>query len=300
MCTGSARGFIVVGVDDRVESLNAAKYAIEHARVFGLCVRLVHAYGSAVGYGQYGALNLGRVERTAHALIGTVLAQLEVPDGVCVERVVDNGSAVDALTTAGGDARFVVIGRRDKYGAPQLLRRHVASRLSARAPVPVLTVPASWQFQERSDRPVIIGLDAVTPSRRPLAFAFSHADQIGAPLRVVHAVPDGRGTSDDHAAISQALTRLRARYPDVAVDVQIARGDAEEVLAQSSTDASLLVVGKPYEYPGLGAWRSSLTGAVLRRASCPVAVVPQAVADTRGALAHAGDTASPLDASARS
>ena len=299
MCTGSDRGIVVVGVDDRPESLNAATYAMEQARALGLCVRLVHAYGSLVGYGQYGALNLGRMERAARTLVGAVAAQLDVPDGVCVEQSVDNASPVDALTAAGSGSRYVVIGRRDKHWVPRLLRGRVASRLSARAPVPVITVPASWRLSDRSDRPVIVALDGQNSSRQPLAFAFAHADRMAAALEVLHAIPHEHGSGDsdrDRAALSDALAQWRARYPDVAVDVHFARGDASQVLAESSADASLLVIGKPHQYPGFGTGLSPLGRTVLRQAACPVAVVPQAPSDAPGAVAYAVNNARPFDA----
>ncbi|HLR83923.1 MAG TPA: universal stress protein [Nocardioidaceae bacterium] len=303
MCTGPSRGFIVVGVDDRPESLNAARYAIDLARASGLCVRLLHAYGSIIGYGQYGVLHAGRMERTARAIIDRVAAELEVPDGQCVERVVDGRSPVDALTAAGSDARCVVIGRRDRQRAPRLVRGQVASRLSGKAPVPIITVPASWRQPERPSRPVVIGLDGRTRARRPLAFAFTFAEQMGVGLEVVHVIdhdgePIDRG--DDRAAISQILTQWRARHPTVAVDVQIVRGAAVETLTRFSAEASLLVVGKSYEYPGFGVWVGALGCAVLKQSSCPVAIVPQVLADTHGAVTRTGDDAAPIDTSARS
>ena len=282
MCTGSSRGFIVVGVDDEPESINAAIYAIDQARALGLCVRLVHAFGSLIGYGQYAALKIGRLERAAHALVDRVSARLDMPEGVCLERTIDSGSPVDALVDACDEARFVVIGRREKHRAPRLVRGHLASRLSARAPDPVITVPAAWRQPEHADERVVIGLDAMTPSRRPLTFAFTQAEAMGAGLTVLHAFAhEGERASTDHgaSAVSEALAPLRARFPDVAVEVGLVRDRADEMLIAASADASLLVVGKPYEYAGFGAWLGSSSATVLRHADCPVAVVPQACAD---------------------
>lgn len=73
--------------------------------------------------------------------------------------------------------------------------------------------------------------------------------------------------------VEEGLSDLRARYPQVDVDVRIVRGPAAAMITKESADASLLVVGSR----GRGGFRGMLLGSVshkvLETATSPVMVI---------------------------
>ena len=102
--------------------------------------------------------------------------------------------------------------------------------------------------------------------------------------------------AQEEALLSESLAGWREKYPEVHVDQRSVRSDPVVELLEQARTARLLVVGSR----GRGGFKGMLLGSVsqrvLKRATCPVAVVhteqPTGAAhrgrSTRRGLAHAG------------
>lgn len=86
----------------------------------------------------------------------------------------------------------------------------------------------------------VVGVDGSLVSVRALDRAAAEAVRHGTALRVVYAVEDR-----DEAApvLSSAASRVRQRYPDLAVETVAAEDGAVSALVRESADAALTVVG---------------------------------------------------------
>jgi nucleotide-binding universal stress UspA family protein len=144
---------------------------------------------------------------------------------------------------------------------------------------------------------VVVGVDGSPESRAAIEFAMREALQRQAWLRVVAAVqlPEywtiAYGTSelpspeeviaDTKGVVRQTLDDVVNAHPELAAaefDVDAIAGPPGLVLVDASKGADLLVLG----HRGRGAVRSALLGSVglhcILHATCPVTVVPPAVA----------------------
>ncbi|WP_316573778.1 universal stress protein [Nocardia canadensis] len=144
-------------------------------------------------------------------------------------------------------------------------------------------------LSEHSCRPVVVGVDGSAQSLFAVRWAAAYAAHHRAPLVIGYAVevpieygPGLSGPLFDGAAlyahgesvVAEAAALVAADQLVVNTFVEV--GDARAVLRDRSERARLVVVGSR----GLGALRRTLLGsvstAIARHASCPVAVVPEA------------------------
>ncbi|MGY4742225.1 universal stress protein [Streptomyces sp. ATMOS53] len=105
---------------------------------------------------------------------------------------------------------------------------------------------------------MVVGVDGSLISVRALDWAADEAVRYGITLRVLYAVPDR-----DEAApvLGHALSRIRARHPELPVETVAAEGGAVRALTRESVDADLTVVGTR----GLGALTGPAFGSVSLR-----------------------------------
>jgi nucleotide-binding universal stress UspA family protein len=123
------------------------------------------------------------------------------------------------------------------------------------------------------------------PSCERLTCCSSTGDLSGArrcstrvPLLVVQSAPLADLVSGDQDArlnLAEILAGWKADYPDVDVETTLLAGAARDAVPLVSADVQLLVVGTPYRGREWTRWIRSVARAVLDRATCPVAVVPQ-------------------------
>ena len=95
---------------------------------------------------------------------------------------------------------------------------------------------------------------------------------------VVHSAPLAEladGEQDTGLNLAEILAGWKADYPDIEVDTQMLAGAPRDTVASASADAHLLVVGSPYRGREWTRWIRSVARAVIDRATCPVAVIPQ-------------------------
>jgi nucleotide-binding universal stress UspA family protein len=133
----------------------------------------------------------------------------------------------------------------------------------------------------RTRNRVVVGVDDSRPSRIALDAAVAEATLRHRPLHLVHADPFGVAAHSESGplpdepgyGVVDAMARVHAAAPELAVTGEVARGFPQPVLIAASREAELVVIGDR----GLGAVSRALydtvAGEVTMRASCPVLVV---------------------------
>ncbi|QKV97114.1 universal stress protein [Streptomyces sp. NA02950] len=294
---------ITVGLDGSPESRAAAEWAAREATLRGLPVKLVQVW-EPVPEPMAQAPLLGaethqhwtdRVPReSAEGL------RLRHPGAeVTTEQL--TGRPAEALVNAAKDAEMLVLGSRGLGGIGGFLVGSVGLAVVAHTERPVVLVRAGEQAVDEHEmdpagipsaatafRPVVLGLDIVSPNETLVGFAFEAAARRSVPLRVVHAwnpPPSyaygmalepavGREMAkSDAVVLSEVLRPWRRKYPDVEVVQQSDYGSPSLLLIDASREASLVVVGRRVRRSALGAHIGTVTHAVLHHSTAPVAVV---------------------------
>lgn len=138
---------IIVGVDGSAGSKAALRWAFAAAARRGAKVRAVSVW-------QYPYLALApaplggavapaaEMEQASREALDEVLADVGVPEGIEVERVVVEGSASHVLLDQAKDASMLVVGARGHGGFAGLLLGSVATQCVNHVRIPTVVVPA--------------------------------------------------------------------------------------------------------------------------------------------------------------
>ena len=283
-------GTVVVGVDGSEPALRAVDTAAVQAHLLGCPLEVVHAFmwpelrGPAIptpaGFPRAG------LRTSAERIVDEAVRRAqEAAPGIAVSGAVITGAPEPVLLRASVAAALVVVGDRGLGGFAGLLLGSVAVELASYAQCPVVVV----RGRSGPSGPVVVGVDGSAFGDAVADLALSWAAASRLTLRAVHAVPDDpsrpaalagqreRWWSADAAAVSAVFSLVedrRRRYPMVAVEREVRRGDARRVLIRESKDASLVVVGSRGRGGFEGLVLGSVSHATLHHAACPVAVVP--------------------------
>ncbi|WP_433221551.1 universal stress protein [Dactylosporangium sp. CS-047395] len=275
-------GLVVVGFDGSATAWTALDYAATEAILRGYDVRLVHALLSPAEYGETAVIKpVEDVPTEARRLIEFAREYLYRQHGALrVQAHIADRPAGALLVSEAHAADLVVVGRRGRGLLPVRLGS-VSSHVAEHASCPVTVVAATPQHP---GGPVVVGIDAATPSEPALELAFDLVDRHGSTLLACYAFTPGHtsGHPDTETAgrlLDIALAGWCARYPHVTVRSLIVRNrDVTAALLDASAIASTLVVGAGH---GTGPVRRALT----RRAAAPLVV-----ARPSRRLAHLGRT----------
>jgi len=292
---------IVVGYDGSDPSRSAVHWAAREAVRRGaelIVLYVVDHGGLAFGAAPHGltdqwpmiALTNGRGVATD----GAALAATAAP-GVLAHPHAQTGPVTARLIDAAGDADLLVVGSRSRNELAAACLGSVSAVVAAHARCPVVVVRGEHLHSPGPQRRVVVGTDGSPQNRAAVRFAADVAASAGAPLVVICAwdpstvdswmLAFGDATSPEHhelvewarrtarTALDEATAEARARHPELHVVPEIHRGEASWALTKAARDAGLLVVGTR----GRGGFASLLLGSVsralIRGASCPVAVV---------------------------
>lgn len=184
------------------------------------------------------------------------------------------------LLTASGDALLVLgVHRRDRRGT------RFAELALARAPGPVVVVPAEWICRQG---PVVVGIGAEDDVPSTLAFATATAEASRSEVHLIHAwettgtgeIPPGWDFGTDsiperqQRALARLAQQIRTSHPDLTVTAEALQGPAASRLVDAARGASLLVVGRTHRGAMARAVFGSTARGLLTALPCPVAVVP--------------------------
>ena len=218
-------------------------------------------------------------------------------------RWVVSDSAAHGLHAAAerGEADLLVVGSSHRGAMGQVFPGSTGYRLLHGAPCPVAVAPRGMRERPESVPSVIaLGFDGRPEARLALAGAIELADRLGASLRVVGVaysplIVQGTGFVQGQAlagaqydalatALEQSLREsideaIASAPEELAVEGEVVRGDPASALVEAGADADMLVLGSRCYGPLRGVLLGSVAMDVLRRAPCPVVVVPRAAVE---------------------
>lgn len=262
---------VVVGVDGTGRTNHALAWAADEADRRGGALHILCPYELTASMIANDLVSPAEATAAAERVCAAATARaLARRPGLRVTSEARPAARVPALVEASRHADLVVVGVRGRGRAGDL--GTVARELAARAHGPVVAVRAPARA---SVGPVVVGVDRHARTSAAVDYALADAARRGVPLHAVHAVGPDRVRSQAREAEHVArLVRARAeRFPGVEVRFSVAESGPVEALLAQSPRAGLLVVGSR-GLRGLAARRGrSVSQAVLRRASCAVAVV---------------------------
>ncbi len=285
-------GPVLVGVDFSTAARAAVAAGTEEARLRSAPLRLLTITTWPVGDVTVAPEDTG----TTGLVRGGVELQLcdlaaEAAGVLGSDRVswsAEDGDPVRALSDAATDAQLLVVGSRGIGGVAGLVVGSTASGVLTAAPCPVLVLPDESAVLVRGPSSVVVGVEGGPDDEDVLGFAVAEAVARGTELVAVHAWQDAvletvfrsagplvdwvGMAADEQRLLSETLAGWMEKEPDLVVREVVVRGPSDAALLATAMTAQLLVIGNRQRH-GL-ARLGSTTHAVLRRAGCPVAVVP--------------------------
>ena len=202
-----------------------------------------------------------------------------------VQLAIEHGEPIPTLQRRAQHTDLVVVGtRRTAHGTPHFTASF-ATRLAEAGSRPTVVVPRGW---ERSDGPVVVGVEDDGSDTAAIEFAAKEAEALRRDLVLVHAwrlaavvSPAVTLDLDRHALeveasarLSDVAERVRRAHPALRIAPVFGHDEPVHALVVAGQGASLVVVGTH----GLGVidrlLLRSVSRAVLERPSCPIAVVP--------------------------
>ena len=288
---------IIVGVDESDRSRDAVALAALLARGSDAELVLVCAYpyddvpsrAANTGYRQYLREDAeGALER-ATAGIGELPPLrtrpiAELSPAKCIQSV-----------AAQEGASLIVIGSSGRGGVGRVCAGTTAERLLHGAPCPVAVAPNGFHALEPGDIGTIaVGYDGSVEAKAALVGARSIARVRGARLRLIEvldaawlgtpALMSGPGPgyvlkSDDteERARKYLIETASTLAGDVPTEPVVAVGAPEQVLADESKSADLVVVGSRGYGPHRAVLLGSVSGRLVRQSASPVLVVPRGI-----------------------
>jgi nucleotide-binding universal stress UspA family protein len=190
--------------------------------------------------------------------------------------------ASDALISLSGQAALVVVGSRGVNRVVGALLGSVSQRVAAHATGTVVVVGNSDPLRS-SQLGILVGVSDSDGGRAALDFACAEAARRGCRLTAVRAhggfgrsrqgLSEELHSGQDATILSEAADRMRAEYPQLAVDARLIDQVPAQALARLARDAALLVLGCRHQTGHRGSRLGPITAGLLRSSPCPVAVV---------------------------
>ncbi|MAT60318.1 MAG: universal stress protein UspA [Micrococcales bacterium] len=284
---------IVVGFDGSPEAHGALRWAIWHAVKTNGRLSIVVSWTlpalELTGIDQpVGDSQLVATERDMGEDILQEALGIAVEGGVPATGAVMADSPARALIDASKAASLLVVGSRGQGTFASLLLGSVSRQVATHARCTTVIVRDAADPESLE---VVVGVDGSQESRASIEFAFAETDLIDGSLRVLHGweiPPIGVITGvprlstpelvtqlrDDAArAVTELLSGVRNRYPDIEVVEDEQQGNPVELLTEASESAAMVVVGSRGRGGFLGLLLGSVSHGVAHHAKCSVAIV---------------------------
>jgi nucleotide-binding universal stress UspA family protein len=282
---------IVVGIDSHDTWQEAVDWAVDQAVRERRDITLVHVADAAEELwrdpaGRETRLGVVQTATASELLLDKARARVAArAPGVPVHAVLLNGGVRNALHSVADDAHLLVVGSRRHRTLWSRLFGTIGSAVVRRPPCPAVVVHSPHPGEIR--RGVLVGIDDTEHSQAALRFAFEQASSRQLPLSIVHVAPEP--TYDEptdeperRLEVAEAVAGMREKYPDVPVRTRVERGDPGPVLLRKARQMHLVVLGAHHHRPVSELLLGSVVAPVVDRATCPVAVVPDAEPPTTG------------------
>jgi nucleotide-binding universal stress UspA family protein len=282
---------ILVGFDDTAAADDALAFATRVARGTGSSLRIVVAHPSHdVSRAASDEASRDYEQRDAGAALGAAAESVEGVD-VATEAIADV-SPPHALQTAAvrRGAALVVVGSTHRGAIGRMLPGSTGERLLHSSPCAVAIAPQGYAKRSETIATIGVGYDASEESNIALAAASGLARQFGARLRVIHVFDASRvgrpalmtgpawtTMRDEHegAQREELEAAVAALSQDVDAEARFVVGRPAQELARESEAVDVLVVGSRGYGPLTATLAGGVSHALLRRATCPVIVLPR-------------------------
>jgi nucleotide-binding universal stress UspA family protein len=284
---------VIVGVDGSPSGFAAVDIAADEARLRGVPLRVVHAFGGRQarmpGVTPPPEMSGRRLTGLVHGVPTEAerRARERVP-GLDVTRSVVSGEPLEVLTIESRSASLAVVGSRGLNSFSSLLLGSTAVHLAAHGHCPLMVV----RGRSSPTGPVLLAVDGSEAGEAAVAFAFAEAALCGAPLVALHVwntrseralddpldpmhivVDVGRLEEAQQELLDGTLAPHRAAHPEVEVQPRLVRSRIRAALLEASGEARLVVVGARGRGGFQGMLLGSVSQALLHHADCPVIVV---------------------------
>jgi nucleotide-binding universal stress UspA family protein len=268
---------VLVGVADKQPA--AVAYAVAEAVRLRRPLRVVHCWAlpSTASALYVGSETLGAMRIEGHQVLDAAKAVV-VSSGIDmeVEYVMADGSPVNILAAGAVEAAALILGSDDVPWLDRFLGGEVSGHLARTAVCPVVVVPERI-VPGTGTGGVVVTIDGDTSAAGPLRYAFEQADARRETLHVLHAAPEATLRQDfqnHHANVAEVVAGWKEMYPDVTVLTSTTDGATADACIEATAEASLVVIGRHHGHSISFAQERPIALTVLRRAQCPVAVVP--------------------------
>lgn len=288
-------GTIVVGVDGSPSGEQALDWAAEQARLEHRPVTLFHG----LSQGNSGWLNQPGLDRNGvlesmrsygqsvlEKARETILKRApDVPVGLVLHLVDPRVALLDLAS----EASMIVLGSRGRGPVRSLLLGSVGLTVSQHASCPVVVLRPHNVGTVRNG--VLVGVDGSERSHAAVEFAYRLASSRDLPLTVLYCfwdvlsattgdvdVPDDEEGLDAHRLVlSEAVSGMGEKFPDVRVQLKLNRGLADDCLVRASERMHIVVVGTHPKRHLSGLVYGDVGRGVLEHAHSVVVAVPEAV-----------------------
>ncbi len=197
------------------------------------------------------------------------------------------------------EADLMVLGSTHRGTIGRVLPGTVADRLMSGAPCPLAIAPHDFDAVDAKLQTIGVAYDGSAEAESALGLAAELAPAAGASLELVAvADPDEplaaapgteewpvlvateEGRQKARAQLREAVESVAAELPP-ALDVRtrLSEGDPRFALVEASRDLDLLVIGSRGYGPLKRVLLGAVSSAVVRRAACPVIVMPRSVTE---------------------
>jgi len=295
---------IIVGVDGSARAEDAIAFARRLAGVTGAPLTLAGAYPYDELLGQEAG---PEYREYLHVETAAMLNRLRrrMPEEEVATKAIADTSPARALhgLAAEEEASLIVVGSTHRGLLGRVLVGTTAERLLHGAPCPVAVVPRDYRTRSAEPiRTVGVGFDGSDESQLALTTAIEVARRLRAELRVIRVFDTavlgtvaGTGyaavVGDLEAAAREGLDETIAAVPhDIAAVGVFVSGDPARELATRSEQLDLLVLGSRGYGPRRAVLLGGVSHVVVRKAACPVIVLP------RGARPGVGELFAPAQA----
>lgn len=287
-------GSIIVGVDGSVDAERALHWAAEQASLESRPLAVVAAAGidqiAPAGWpgavGTYVAPFADLMEQVRVVAEQAAASAHQLRPALPVTAHTAHGDPRDVLVELSREAHLVVIGSRGRGVVLSRLLGSVSTTVVRHAQSPVVVCRPGSQGSVRKG--VLVGADATPEGQLVLEFGFQHASTHGLPLTVLHSfydviaavngpqlVPATEAFLDEQRLVlAESVAGFSEKFPDVRVDLQLARGLAAECLGSDSGRWHLIVVGRHPTDSLTRMLSSTVATTVVEHARTTVAVVP--------------------------
>jgi nucleotide-binding universal stress UspA family protein len=252
---------IVVGIDGSSRSEDALAFAMQITDGTGAAVTLVAAFA-------HPDWPAGSGNADADAMLARAADHVDRPVDV---RAVEAASPARALHEIAEQERaaLLVIGSSHRGRIGRVLPGSTGDHVLHETPCAVAIVPDGYRLREPSIARVGIGYDGSGPARSALAAAETLTERLGGQLQVINGFdPTMLGLP------SPSVAELELGASADRSEVTFVRGDAANGLVEASEHLDLLVLGSRGHGPLPSVLLGSVSRRVVRRAACPVMVIP--------------------------